>query len=316
MSRKRKLPLWLVVLLSLLLAALLAVIALNPSKAVRPDMGHIAIPDSKEPVAEEIEKALAEDHAVVSPQPLPVVPQAEFGIALILDDVGYDMSALQSILKLSVPVAVSVIPDAPYAGKSAELAHQSGQVVMLHLPMEPTTQKYRDRMSAAFLHEKMSRDELRQTFLRDLDMVPYVEGVNNHMGSHLTQFEKPMRGVMQLCQERGLFFVDSKTSSKSVAAKIAAEQGISWASRQIFLDHDINEKAMLKAWNRARRCVEKNLRCVVIAHPHAETVLFLEKHLNQEDAASMMSVKKLLNPARPDHGQQVNQSDGGVENVM
>ena len=313
MSRKRKLPLWLVVLLSMLLAALLAVIVLNPTKGVRHDVEHVAIPDSKEPVAEEIEKVIAENQTSVAAQPLPVVPQAESGIALILDDVGYDMPALQRILELAVPIAVSVIPDAPHAGKSAELAHQAGQVVMLHLPMEPSTQKYRDRMTASFLHEKMDNDALRQTFLSDLDMVPYVEGVNNHMGSHLTQFEKPMRGVMQVCQEQGLFFIDSKTSSKSVAAKIAAEQGIAWASRQIFLDHDISEKAMLKAWSRARRCVEKNLRCIVIAHPHEETVLFLEKHLSQADAASMMSVKRLLTPGTT---AQVQQSDRSVEKVM
>ncbi|PJA32492.1 MAG: hypothetical protein CO187_03670 [Zetaproteobacteria bacterium CG_4_9_14_3_um_filter_53_7] len=298
MTHKRKLPLWLVALLALLLAVLLTVVALNSGKDSGPEQQqHVAIPDAQEPVAEEIERSMAEDHKSIEPPSLPVVPLAERGISLILDDVGYDLPALKRILKLSVPVAVSVIPDAPFARQSAELAHQSGQIVMLHLPMEPSTQKYRDRMSAAFLHEKMSGEQLRQTFIRDLDMVPYVEGVNNHMGSHLTLLEQPMRHVMQLCQERGLFFVDSKTSGKSVAAKMAAEQGIAWASRQIFLDHDINEQAMLKAWDRARRCVERNLRCVVIAHPHAESVAFLEKHLSQQDVGSMVSVKSMLAPA-------------------
>ncbi|GAV20096.1 divergent polysaccharide deacetylase [Mariprofundus micogutta] len=314
MSRKRKLPLWLVILLSLLLAVLLAVFVLGPGNESRKDVQHIAIPDEQEPVAEEIEKVIAEDQTSIEPQSLQLVPPAERGIALILDDVGYDVPALKRMLRLSVPVAISVIPDAPYAGKSAELAHEAGQVVMLHLPMEPSTQKYRDRMSAAFLHEKMSRDALRQTFLNDLAMVPHVEGVNNHMGSHLTQFEEPMRGVMQLCHERGLFFVDSKTSSKSVAAKIAEEVGISWASRQIFLDHDINEQAMLGAWQRARRCVEKNMRCVVIAHPHAETVNFLEKHLSPDDASNMVSVKRVLAPALTAQ-RQLKQSEASKEKL-
>ncbi|OIO67744.1 MAG: hypothetical protein AUJ57_10645 [Zetaproteobacteria bacterium CG1_02_53_45] len=314
MTHKRKLPFWLVALLALLLAVLLTVVALNSGRNSGPESQHIAIPDAREPVAEEIEKAIAEDHKSIDPQLLPVVPLAERGIALILDDVGYDLSALKRILKLSVPVAVSVIPDAPHARESAELAHQAGQIVMLHLPMEPSTPKYRDRMSAAFLHDRMSRAQLRQTFIDDLDMVPYVEGVNNHMGSHLTLLEEPMRGVMQLCQERGLFFVDSKTSAKSVAAKMAAEQGIAWASRQIFLDHDINEQAMQKAWDRARRCVEKNQRCVVIAHPHEQSVSFLEKHLSLQDITSMVSVKSMLAPAV--NAARLHQSEERLEKVL
>lgn len=169
-------------------------------------------------------------------------------------------------------------------------------------------------MSASFLHEHMSVDELRTTFHDNLRKVPYVEGVNNHMGSYLTQLEQPMRDVMQLCREQGLFFVDSKTSAKSVAAERAEAEGIAWASRQIFLDHDIEEQAMLKAWQRARRCVEKKRRCVVIAHPHRETLKFLEKHLTRDDASNMLSVKRLLSPAV---SVQVNQRESaGPEKLL
>jgi len=294
MSHKRKLPLWLVVLLSLLLAVLVVVMVLNTVKDIHGPAEHVAIPYTQQPLTEEIEKIIAEDEKLAD---APVLPRAESGIALVIDDVGYDMAGLRRILDLSVPIAIAVIPDAPYASESAELAHQADQVVMLHLPMEPTTEKYRNNMSAAFLHEKLNAEQLRATFQANLDRVPHAEGVNNHMGSYLTQLAEPMREVMQLCHEQGLFFVDSKTSSKSVAAEMAEAAGLAWASRRIFLDHDINEEAMLKAWQRARSCVEKGQRCLVIGHPHRETLKFLEKHLSRLDASNMISVKQMLSPA-------------------
>ena len=311
MSHKKKLPSWLIVLLALLLAGLLAVMVLNTVKDMHEPVEQVTTPVLKVPAAKESGQVIVKAEK-------PVVPQvdqlrAESGITLILDDVGYDIPALRRILNLSVPVAIAVIPDAPYAAESAELAHQAGQVVMLHLPMEPSTEKYRKSMSAAFLHEKMSMAQLRATFHSNLDKVPYVEGVNNHMGSYLTELEEPMRGVMQLCYEQGLFFVDSKTSAKSVAADAAQTAGIAWASRQIFLDHDIDEAAMLKAWQRARRCVDKGQRCVVIAHPHRETLMFLEKYLSRQDASSMVSVKRLLTPAV---SRQVKQHRADVEPVL
>jgi len=174
------------------------------------------------------------------------------------------------------------------------MAHENGQMVMLHLPMEPTSEKYRKKMTSYFLHEKMSRDELRATFLRGLEKVPHVEGVNNHMGSYLTEQLDPMRWVMQICRDAGLFFVDSKTSNKSVAAQAAELMNVPWASRQIFLDHDRQPEAMLKAWQKAERCLEKGYRCVVIAHPYKETLAFLEEQLGNQTQALLTPVKQLL----------------------
>jgi len=150
-----------------------------------------------------------------------------------------------------------------------------------------------------FLMQGMSRDALRDTFLRDLAQVPYVEGVNNHMGSKLTQLEAPMRLVMRLCRQKGLFFVDSKTSSHSVAARVAKNTGLQWASRQVFLDHIMTTEAMEKAWQKARTCVRRGHRCIIIAHPRAASVAFLETHLTKDDAGMMVSIKQLLRSSPP-----------------
>ncbi len=225
-------------------------------------------------------------------QPSSAVIGGGSGLSLILDDVGYNIPLLKRILALSVPVAVSVLPDSPYAEQAARLAHRAGQVVMLHLPMQPIDPSL--SMSNAFLIEGMTKAALHDTFFHDIAQVPFAEGVNNHMGSKLTQLEQPMRQVMQICQQQGLFFVDSRTTANSVAAKVAQRMGLRWATRQVFLDHIMTPESMQQAWDKARRCVRKGHRCIIIAHPRAASVAFLEDHLSKEDAAHMVSIKHLL----------------------
>jgi len=290
MAKKRKLPFWLGLVLALVLATLLLMLAMVPEPEPGVQPPRMALPATHAPLKAEVPKApLIEATPAQRPEP---APQRGHGLALILDDVGYNLAALKRVLALSVPVAISVLPDAPYADKAARLAHQAGQVVMLHLPMQPEDPSL--QMNDTFLLEGMSEDDLRDTFWRDLAEVPYAEGVNNHMGSKFTQLEAPMRQVMRQCRQKGLFFVDSRTSKHSVAARVAANSGLQWATRQIFLDHIMTPEAMDKAWQQARACVRKGRRCIIIAHPRAASVAFLESRLTKEDAAMMVSIKQLL----------------------
>lgn len=321
MSKKKKLPFWLAVVLAIVLIVLLIIVGIIgtdrdepvPVHTPRAGTAHEKVMPRIEPTPafKPIPKAIPETtpESIQEPElpPSPVIASGR-GIALIVDDIGYDMHALKRILELSIPMAIAILPGAPYARQSASLTHQHGQVVMLHLPMEPLVPKYQKRMTDTFLRAGMSENELRQTFLQNLDSVPYVEGVNNHMGSRLTQLKRPMNWVMQICREKGLFFIDSKTSSASVAAELASNMGVAWASRRYFLDHQLDEQAMEQAWNNAKACAAKGSRCIVIAHPHEETISFLEKQLTKDDMAHMLPVKSLLRsaPSRLEQSQEGN----------
>jgi polysaccharide deacetylase 2 family uncharacterized protein YibQ len=218
----------------------------------------------------------------------------EPGIALVLDDVGYDLKALKRVLALPFPVAISILPDSPKAAEAATMAHEAGKVVMLHLPMEPTTPKYRARMTDAFLHMNLNEAQVRERFYLALQQVPYVTGVNNHMGSLLTTLEAPMKWVMQVCKEHSLFFIDSKTSHNSVAANIASQYGLAWATRRIFLDHTVEAEDLRLAWGAAVRCAEQKNSCIVIGHPHAETLNFLEQQVAEKDYHLIHPVTSML----------------------
>jgi len=216
---------------------------------------------------------------VIHSHPSYVVP-AKSGLSFIMDDMGNDVVALRRLLALSIPVTVSILPNATYAVKVAKLTHQAGQMVMLHLPMEPMGEHYRNRMDDSFLRVGMDEATVRKMMLGDLKKIPYVQGINNHMGSRLTSMIEPMTWVMQVCREKSLFFVDSKTASTSLAATVAKQYGLTWGSRAVFLDDSVEPVAMQKAWHQLEVCVQSERRCIVIAHPHRQTLAFLEHKLS------------------------------------
>ena len=55
--------------------------------------------------------------------------------------------------------------------------------------------------------------------------VPYRKGVNNHMGSRFTADRDLMRVLLKPVKDRGLFFVDSRTTAKTVALDEARIDG-------------------------------------------------------------------------------------------
>lgn len=214
-------------------------------------------------------------------------------IALIIDDIGYDLHVEKSLLALPFPLAISVLPASPHAKRAAELAHADRRVVMLHLPMEPSNPMLRSHLGRAFLRVGMSASELQQKMGVALLQVPFVEGVNNHMGSLLTANRNAMRAVMKGCRSRHLFFVDSRTGAKSVAAEEAQSAGLRWASRRVFLDHIDDSAAIARAWHHAVLIADHRGSCVVIGHPRKKTVAFLAT-LGQADRARMRPITDLL----------------------
>ncbi len=293
MARKKQRPLWLYTTLTILLLALGLMVWLGAGSQ-RPTQGSIAFSPKPPVVYEDMQhlsslKAL--DRARKTEQKAHPSRQ---GIALILDDVGYNLKELKRALKLPYPIAISVIPDAPYAVRAAKMAHASGHIVMLHLPMEPSNPKYSHRMDNAFLRVGMSRDDVRRIMLDDLARIPYVTGVNNHMGSRLTALKAPMRWVMNVCREKGLFFVDSRTSKDSVAAKLAREAGLTWGERRVFLDNSLRMKDMEASWQTAKREASRHIPVIVIAHPHSATLDFLEIHVKASDVHHILPLKRIL----------------------
>ncbi|MDQ7001382.1 MAG: divergent polysaccharide deacetylase family protein [Ghiorsea sp.] len=226
--------------------------------------------------------------------PLPHPTGNRHVLSLIIDDIGYDMHALKRLIALPYTITVSILPDAPHAKEAAMMAHQHGITVMLHMPMQTSNPKYQQKMEKFYLHEDMDKQTFTAVFEAALAKVPYAQGVNNHMGSQLTSNQQSMDWLMALCKKHHLFFIDSRTSATSIGAETAQQAAIRWNKRDVFLDHAITPSALAHAWKSMLTCVKRKDVCIMLAHPHRETLNFLENHAQGLNHQAFISVTEAL----------------------
>ena len=197
-------------------------------------------------------------------------------ISIIIDDIGYRLEEGRAMIKLSPELTYAVLPNAPHTKQLAALAHQQGKEVMLHLPMQATSN---DKPEQSALSIDMKQTDVVEAMQKAFAKVPQAVGMNNHQGSLLTRHPGHMAWVMAEMKENGRFFIDSRTSKQSIADMIAIENGVPSLSRDVFLDHDINETSIEAQFNRLIKLARRNGHAIGIGHPHPETLAVLQKML-------------------------------------
>jgi polysaccharide deacetylase 2 family uncharacterized protein YibQ len=197
-------------------------------------------------------------------------------LAVVIDDLGNDRAQADALFHLSYPLTLSVLPYLSSSGEIAEEAHRRGYQVMLHLPMASTAGAKDEPVE---LEPGMDANTVNKTFASMLDTVPYAAGVNNHEGSLGTSDPKLMRELMPLLREHHLFFIDSRTTTATVAETAAHTAGVLAASRNVFLDDDQSAGAVRKQFALAIRDAREKGSAVAIGHPHPETLHVLSEML-------------------------------------
>lgn len=196
-------------------------------------------------------------------------------IAIIIDDLGNQRESDLRALNLHRDITLAILPFSVHGKKLAEMALQEGKEIMLHAPMEPISHLAgRDG-----LRRTMTETQLRQSLQAMLDSLPPVKGVNNHMGSALTQEQAPMDLVMEELSRRHLYFIDSRTSPRSVALKSARRHSVPSDRRDVFLDHQRDKKSIEREFQRLVQLAHKRGHAIAIGHPYPETLGFLESAL-------------------------------------
>ncbi|RUM93528.1 MAG: divergent polysaccharide deacetylase family protein [Thiothrix sp.] len=202
-------------------------------------------------------------------------------IAIIIDDIGYNYSAGQKSAALHPSITLSVLPATPFARKLTNDLSLRGHELMLHIPMQ--AQLTKAPKEPVVLTENMHELEYKAQIEAYLHEFPEVSGVNNHMGSLLTQKPKQMEWLMEVLSAQGfLYFVDSRTHKKTVAERIASKFTINNARRDVFLDHGKNRIKSDWVWSQVRKLehkAERNGFALAIGHPHPKTLAVLQKAL-------------------------------------
>jgi hypothetical protein len=199
-------------------------------------------------------------------------------IAIIIDDLGYQLAAGQRAVNLPGPVACAVLPETPRAAALAEAAFARGKDVLLHLPLQSMQQS--GAAEPGSIHLDMTRREFARAFARSIASVPHAVGISNHQGSLLTQHPGHMRWLMEEIEAQGnLFFVDSYTTHRSIALSLARENGVPAARRDVFLDSDRSPQSLEREFERLKKLSRLHGMAVGIGHPYAATLAFLELEL-------------------------------------
>ncbi len=217
-------------------------------------------------------------------------------IAIVIDDMGWELPIAQDLLALDHPLSFAVLPQAPYQLKIAEAALQYRRDLLLHLPMEPHGYpKVNPGPNALLSH--MNSDEMAKLVRTALEALPQVVGVNNHMGSSLTENRNAMQVVMRELKRYDLFFLDSRTSADSQAHQIAREMGIPTAKRHVFLDNNVDQVHISEQLHRLARMASQQGHAIGIGHPYPETLLALKRTLPvlRQAGVRIVPISRLVN---------------------
>lgn len=197
-------------------------------------------------------------------------------LIIIIDDIGNNYALGNAIVELDAPLTLAFLPHTPHAKTLANKAHLQHKEIILHVPMENT---FKVPLGPGALTRELSETKFKQTLKKAIDSIPHAQGINNHMGSLLTQDTQSMKWVMETLKDEHLYFIDSLTSPKSVAYQQARKHQLPTLRRHIFLDNDKSHKALSEQWSKALRIAHKTGRAVLIGHPYPESRAFLAKEL-------------------------------------
>ncbi|MBI5676789.1 MAG: divergent polysaccharide deacetylase family protein [Nitrospirae bacterium] len=211
-------------------------------------------------------------------------------VAIVIDDMGENKKAALELLDINVRFACAIIPHETHtewvAGECSRLGHE----VIAHIPMEA---KSPHKLGKGGLYTWMTEAEIIDNINDDIKAVPHAAGISNHMGSAFTEDSRAMRAVMTVLKKRGLFFLDSLTTSGSFGNKLAKTAGVKSLRRDVFLD-DENSPAYIRAqWETFLKIARKRGTAIALGHPKENTIKFLKEVL-QKNEVEVVPLSELI----------------------
>jgi uncharacterized protein len=209
-------------------------------------------------------------------------------IAIIIDDLGHNVGRSRKFLDLEMPLTFSILPQLPYTSLIAHEIHARGQEIMLHQPMEPYRQDLDPGPGALYISSHPC--EIQKIIERNLCELPFTGGVNNHMGSRFTCSPQKVDLALRVFKERGLFFIDSVTSSRSIAFETARRLHMKTAFRNYFLDTCPEEEKIFRQLENLERHAAVHGAGIGIGHPYEVTLKALARYRREREGGKKVSL--------------------------
>ncbi|OUV43261.1 MAG: hypothetical protein CBC68_00785 [Candidatus Marinimicrobia bacterium TMED108] len=221
---------------------------------------------------EEIEEPVFQDSVVIDDKKNANI------IVLVIDDFGYRNDSISDgFLDLPVPITCAVLPGHNQSSRFAKKAINAGKEVIVHMPMQSAiTSSGEDEFK---LKIGMTSEEIEWRLNEALNEIPEAVGINNHQGSKATTDGKVMAVVASVLKNKNKFFLDSRTSSKTVGENTMRSAGVPTARRHIFLDNDLSIENISKQLDKLVTVAEKKGLAIGIGHVKGNTLKVLEEEI-------------------------------------
>ena len=184
-------------------------------------------------------------------------------LVFVIDDAGNNLRELEPFLRIPGPLTIAVLPGLPYSAEAARRIRSAGKEVILHQPMEAIGAQ---NPGPGAIYSGMSEDEIRLILARNIAEIGPVAGINNHQGSKISMDREIVEIILRFCAERGLFFLDSRTTAETVIPSLARRLGMKIAERDVFLDNEQDRDSMLRYISSGLTRAQRNGSAVMIGH--------------------------------------------------
>lgn len=209
-------------------------------------------------------------------QDLPELP-SKGKLIFVFDDAGHNLEQLQYFLDLPFPCTIAVLPKLPNSIETARRIRAAGKELILHQPMQAVNQNINPGEGA--VKPGMSREEIKKIVASNVEEIGPIAGMNNHEGSLITSDEKAMEAVLELCREKNIYFLDSRTSSKSVVPQVAKKLNMSIWERAVFLDNKRDKAYMKKQIIDGLEIASQRGEAIMIGHVFTVDLAILLKEM-------------------------------------
>ncbi len=209
-------------------------------------------------------------------QDLPELP-SKGKLIFVFDDAGHNLEQLQYFLDLPFPCTIAVLPKLPNSRETARRIRAAGKELILHQPMQAVNQNIDPGKGA--VKPGMNREEIKKIVASNVEEIGPIAGMNNHEGSLITSDEEAMEAVLELCREKNIYFLDSRTSSKSVVPQVAKKLNMSIWERAVFLDNKRDKAYMKKQIIDGLEIASQRGEAIMIGHVFTVDLAILLKEM-------------------------------------
>lgn len=290
----------LIALIVLAVAAIVAIVLLDREETVGVKPPHLQKKQAERlRDTAKAQRQKTEDGALLAK----IVPprSAARRVAIIIDDIGYEMKPVRELLAIDENITFAVLPLLAHSREAAEALHQAHREILLHLPMEPLSYP-KEKPGSGALFTDMNDEEILFQLRRNMDSVPYASGVNNHMGSKFMADEEKLTLVFRELKKKNMFFIDSRTTGDSKTEAAAHKARLTVMSRKIFLDNERDTSKIYQILMEAARLSDGNSPLIVIGHPYPETIRAVREasRMYREKGIAIVPVSALLEKQKPE----------------